>query len=541
VLGYLCLAAGESVPRGRLAALLWDRLHKATARTKLCQALHELSTAFGAFAEELIAIDQDTIRLNAGVCWIDALAAPTLDPSTLDSSQGDLQALCGGELLEGLDGAGASFDRWLLDQRTRVTARLPLLLQCSLERRPKQRPASGRHRLRVGVLPFLAANLEKDENLASFFNQETVAALARFRWFDVIAAISPSHAPSVRFVDEHHLRHMNLDYLVDGSISGIGTGVQINVRLMDLAEYARPVWVECFNLARGEMHRVNELISACIVGRIDPAILFIEGQPKRRDRFGATQLLLLLLAIPLMVSMERKQYERAGLLIGRALEIDPDNSMAATWAAHWHLFRVGQGWARDVAQALETVQTYAVKALKLDPGNAAALGLYAHYCSFADKDFDAALNHFDRALRLNPSLATIWALSGTTYCYIGEPEVALERLERYRDLTPIDPHFSWFETLYTIAYTIKGDYERAVIVGRRAVKAVPDFVNGYKPLIASLGHLGRRDEATPYIAKLLSLEPNFTVERFGQVYPLKKASDRRRYMRGLRLAGVPER
>jgi tetratricopeptide (TPR) repeat protein len=604
VLGYLCLAAGESVPRARLATLLWDRLHEATARTKLCQALHELSTAFGAFAKELIAIDQDTIRLNVGACWIDALAALTLDPLALDSPRGDLQALCGGELLEDVDGAGASFDRWLLDERTRVTKRLPLLLQCELEharqkncaspgltparadtcerpksprnytqctealretsnpqgspepridpldshlpapvkvrmRHPKQRPESGRNRLRVGVLPFLATNLEKEENLASFFNQETVAALARFRWFDVIAAISPSHAPSARFVDEHQLRHMNLDYLVDGAISGIGTGVQINVRLMDLAEYARPIWVECFNLARGEMHRVNELISSSIVGRIDPAILFIEGQPKRRDRYGATQLLLL--AIPLMVSMERKQYERAGLLISRALEIDPDNSMAATWAAHWHLFRVGQGWARDVAQALKTVQTYAVRALKLDPTNAAALGLYAHYCSFADKDFDAALYHFERALRLNPSLASIWALSGTTYCYIGEPEIALERLERYRDLTPIDPYFSWFETLYTIAYTIKGDYERAVIVGRRAVKAVPDFVNGYKPLIASLGHLGRRDEAKPYIAKLLSLEPNFTVERFGQVYPLKKASDRRRYMRGLRLAGVPER
>ena len=41
--------------------------------------------------------------------------------------------------------------------------------------------------------------------------------------------------------------------------------------------------------------------------------------------------------------------------------------------------------------------------------------------------------------------------------------------------------------------------------------------------------------------KLLSLEPDFTVERFGQVYPLKKASDRRRYMKGLLLAGVPAR
>ena len=62
-----------------------------------------------------------------------------------------------------------------------------------------------------------------------------------------------------------------------------------------------------------------------------------------------------------------------------------------------------------------------------------------------------------------------------------------------------------------------------------------------KPLIASLGHLGRRDEAKPYVAKLLSLEPNFTVERFGEVYPFKKEGDRKRYMQGLHLAGVPER
>ena len=79
-----------------------------------------------------------------------------------------------------------------------------------------------------------------------------------------------------------------------------------------------------------------------------------------------------------------------------------------------------------------------------------------------------------------------------------------------------------------------------MIVGRRAVKVSPDFVNGYKPLIASLGHLGRRDEARPYIEKLSKIEPNFTVERFGKVYPFKYARDREHYMMGLRLAGVPE-
>ena len=87
-------------------------------------------------------------------------------------------------------------------------------------------------------------------------------------------------------------------------------------------------------------------------------ILFIEGQPKRRERYGATGLLLL--AIPMLFSMERRKYEEAGSLIKQAFAIDPENSMAAAWVAHWHLFYVGQGWAQDTEQALATVRHVAI-------------------------------------------------------------------------------------------------------------------------------------------------------------------------------------
>ena len=593
VLGYLCLAAGEHVAREHLARLLWDRVPAVAARTNLRQALRELSTSFGDLAKELITAGRNLIRLNVEACWIDALAALALDPGAFDVPRGELLALCRGELLEDLDGASASFDRWLLDARTRVSIRLQALLERELghadgrsnaralaralahlrerartleeyARRREQwqstlpMPASPaasqgpagraalapsaaptRDRLRVGVLPFLAHTSRREEDLAFSLSQEIAAALARFRWFDVIAPISLQPTPSTRFADERHLRRMDLDYAVDGTVCGNGRDLHIEVRLMELADYARPVWRECFDLAVGELHRLNDLVTTRIVGRIDPIILFIEGQPNRREHYGATGLLLL--AIPLIFSMERKKYEEAGGLIGRALEIEPDNAMVAAWAAHWHLFYAGQGWSQDVERTHEITQTFALRAIKLDPNNAEALGIYAHICSIVNKDFDAAVYYFDRSLRLNPSLASIWALSAATYCYIGKPEVALQRLERYGELAPLDPYYSWFEHLYTVAYTFKGDYERAVIVGRRCTKATPDFVAGYKPLLAALGHLGRQDEAKPYLEKLLSLEPNFTVERFGNRYPFKRGEDRRRYMEGLRLAGVPER
>src|SRR5262249_61208725 len=166
--------------------------------------------------------------------------------------------------------------------------------------------------------------------------------------------------------------------------------------------------------------------------------------------------------------------------------------------APWRRWHGGQGWTRDADGPLATAEEPSLRAIKLDPDNAEALGIYAHTCSWK-KDFDSAVHFFDRSLRLNPNLAYIWALSAATYCYIGEPDDALRRLGRYRDLAPLDPYYGFFENAYTIAYAFKRDYERAVVVGRRVVTANPHFINGYKPLIASLGHLGRRDEAAPYI------------------------------------------
>lgn len=388
-------------------------------------------------------------------------------------------------------------------------------------------------RLRIRVMP-LRGEGSRCESLAFSLGREIAAALARFRWFDVIAPVSP--ASSSPAADENFF-HQHLDYIVEGELSGTDEKLQISVRLLDVTEHARPVWTDRFELAADELDRVDELVTAPVVARIDPVILFIEGQQKRRERCGATGLVLQ--AISLIYSMEREKYEEAGRLLAQAVERDPENAMVAAWAACWHVFYVGQGWAQDTTQALATAQKLAVKAIRIDPDNAEAWGIYAHICAFLEKDFDSALHYFERSLRLNPNLPFVWALSAATHSYIGEPDIALQQLDRYRKLAPSDPSFSFWENIYTVAYMFKGEYEKAVTVGRRVVRANPDYSNTYKPLIAALGHLGRRDEAAPYIEKLLSLEPNFTAERFGNVYPIRKPEDRQRYMQGLVLAGIP--
>jgi tetratricopeptide (TPR) repeat protein len=384
-------------------------------------------------------------------------------------------------------------------------------------------------RLRVMVKPFQALVSHVEAMAAVLLSQEIAAGLARFRWFDVI---TPGACR-----DGSLLPHIGADYVVEGHLSGGAQRVQVSVRLLDMAKLSQLVWSDRFDVPISELDELNERIVPPVVARIDSVILFIEGQQREGKPLDADNLVLK--AIPLMYSMERDRYETAGRLIADALRADDSNANLLAWAAFWQVWYVGQGWAADPAQALAIAQDRAVRAIRLDPQNAEATGIYGHICAFLNKDFEAAMHYFDCALRLNPNLAFIWALSAPTCCYVGQPDLALTRLDRYRELAPADPMFPLWEYFYAIAYFFKHDYEQAVAIGRRAAKANPDFVNGYKPLIAALGHLGRLDEAAPYIDKLLRLEPNFTVTSFGRVYPFLKEADRDHYMQGLLLAGVP--
>ncbi|MET0744874.1 MAG: BTAD domain-containing putative transcriptional regulator [Microvirga sp.] len=637
VLGYLAAHAGQRVPRARLAALLWDRVPDAQARTSLRQALRELTQAMGTLAAELIVAEVDTVKLDARVCWIDALAIVSPEPHSTSGVRGDLASLCRGELLEDLSGVTTAFDQWLLTERTRFTSQLTRLLEaelnqlCQSKASAERRSALARRviefepthegasrilmramadvgeraqalreyercraalrsvldvepssetrslyqalktfsgssqiagppvawhadssgalpgvvhaaestpvdqragRLSVGVLPF-QAHSARDEGLAFSLSREIASGLARFRWFDVIA---PS--PASRRISKGARATPRWDYAVEGSLTSSETTLQISVCLLDLGQEARPVWSDRFELDIGALHEVGDRVVAPVVARIDPVILFIEGQPRRSRRSGATGLVLQ--AMPLMFSLDREKYAEAGRLLGEAVEIDPENAKALSWSAFWHVWDTGQGWAEDIERSLATAQGLALRAIRLDPENAEALGLYAHICAFLEHDFDTALHYFDRALRLNPNLAFIWAMSAPTYCYVGQPDRAIEHMDRYRELAPFDPHFQFWEGVYTIAYTFKGEYETAARFGRRAVKANPTFSNDYKPLIAALGHLGRTEDAAPYVERLLQLEPNFTVAYFGRTYPFQRDEDRRSYMHGLRLAGVPE-
>lgn len=391
-------------------------------------------------------------------------------------------------------------------------------------------------RFKLGVISFRSVGGAEADALSDVLSHDIAGALARFRWFDVLAPYSLSIGNECRF-HPHLMERLNLDYLVDGSVKLSGNESAITVRLVDLRDFARPVWSESFRFVTSEFGSLSAQITSKIVASIDPVIISIEGR-REFSHSVSESTLLVLRAVPLMYRLDRTGYEQAGRMLSSALAIDPDHAMAAAWAAYWYVFYIGQGWSKDNIRDIKNSEAMCLRAIKSDPNNAEAIGIYGHCCSFLHHRFEDGVFYLNRSLELNPNLSFTWALSAVTSCYIGEPDEALRKMQRYKDLSPFDPYYAFFETVFTIAYTLKGDYERAIIFGTRTVRSHPNFTNAYKPLLASFGWLGRAGEAQEYLHRLLALEPDFTADKFQRVYPLRRKDDRDRYVEGLIRAGV---
>jgi DNA-binding SARP family transcriptional activator len=388
---------------------------------------------------------------------------------------------------------------------------------------------------RVEVRAFASLSREVDPSMPGAFARQLAAALARFGWFEAYsfedrtaAAPSEPDAPRPRAAD----------YVVDGTLSIAGGALAVDAQLIDVIGEARPIWVEKFRVALDSLGDLNDRIAAQISARVDTTLLLAEGR-RAAARDGADAVSLWLRAIPLLYSMEREKYEEAGRLLERAREADPENPVILAWSAFWHVFYVGQGWTSATVAAFEIAEGLCIQAIRIDPDNAEAVGIYAHVNSYLSKDFENGLHYFERSLRLNPSLAFVWALSAATYCYLGQPREARWRLERFRELSPFDVSFSVLESISALAHVLEGDYAQAVVVGRRVVAANPTFVNGYAHLLTALGHLGRKGEAAPYLQRLRAIKPNFSVAHFVESYPFRRAQDRLRYAEGLTKAGLP--
>ena len=171
---------------------------------------------------------------------------------------------------------------------------------------------------------------------------------------------------------------------------------------------------------------------------------------KSRDRAGQAQadrksrrLCPVLTRIGQGLSLSQPPSQRRGLAV--FLQRDRTRSGFASaygHAASCYAFAKVDGWISGTPDEIAEVARLAQRAVELGSDDANALSASGWALAFMVRDLEAGATLIDRALVLNSNMAEAWLRGGWVKIFLGEPELAIERLARAMRLSPVDPRIN---------------------------------------------------------------------------------------------------
>ncbi|MGO8918399.1 MAG: tetratricopeptide repeat protein [Stellaceae bacterium] len=223
----------------------------------------------------------------------------------------------------------------------------------------------------------------------------------------------------------------------------------------------------------------------------------------------------------------------------QAIDLDPDYSMPCALAASCYVTRKTSGWTTDPVQDIAETAVVTARAAALSREDAVALAAIGFAVASVLGDLDAGAAMIDRALARPPTFAIGWAQSGYVRVWLGEPDVALDHLQRAIRLGPVGSMFM-IEGAAALAHFIAGRYDDASAWAEKALQQNPLFSPATRVAVASAALLGRLESARSHLARLCQLDPGLLVSTLGDRMTLRRPDDHARLAEGLRRAGLPE-
>ncbi len=388
----------------------------------------------------------------------------------------------------------------------------------------------------IAILPF--QNFSSDEELGYFSSgiaEDITTELYRFQSFSVISRTSAfmyaGESKSAREIGEE----LGARYILEGSVRKLGDRVRITAQLIDITDNDH-VWADRFDVELAEIFDVQDQIVAKIVGTLGDGIERHQLQKTKHlepAELEAYELMLRGLELHKQGYVSYEQAVKIHELFADAVEKDPNLGRARAW-------KVCAGsrlWPARAEPAVIDAHIDAAfdelnKALELNDDEPEAHRIYGAISQMR-REFDQAKYHIDKALAINPNNSHVLAKSANFYSHFGEPEKALELLERAVTVNPHHPDWYWQE--YGLACWVGENYTAAI---EHLVKltARTDFDHAY--LAASHAALGNVDEANNNARRLKAINPETTAESFADRQPFRLDAMRSRLKEQLMAAGL---
>jgi len=393
----------------------------------------------------------------------------------------------------------------------------------------------------IAVLPF--QNLSGDpeqEYFADGVVEEIITALSRFRQLFVIARNS-SFTYKGRAVDVKQVgRELGVRYVLEGSVRKAANRVRIMGQLVD-ATSGTHLWADRFDGGLEDIFDLQDQVTTSVVGAIAPRL--VEAEIERAERKPTENLDAYDYFLRGMAAFH--QWTRAGndealANFRRAVAIDPNFASAYGMAARCYPQRKASGWVVDQKAEATEAERLARRAAELGGNDALALGTAGFVLGYVAGELDNAASLTTRALQLNPNLASGWIFAGWVSLWLGEPESALERINRAIRLSPQDPQLFAMQAVGAYAHFFLGRYSEATSWAERALLQRTNHVSATRAVAASCAMAGWQEQASKAMARLRELDPASRISNLKEVFPLRKPEHLDRLAEALRKAGLPE-
>lgn len=390
----------------------------------------------------------------------------------------------------------------------------------------------------IAVLPF--ANMSGDpeqDYFADGITEDIITALSHHRWFFVIARNS-SFVYKERAIDVKQIsRELGVRYLLEGSVRKAGQRVRITGQLIE-AETGSHLWAERYDRDLADIFTVQDEITASVVGAIEPEMLLVEGKrasrknPSNMDAFDCC-----MRAMWHFAQQTAADHDEAANLGRKAISLDPSHAQGHMVLARALNSRVWFGWSNDFVADREASHAAALQAAALDDRDP-----YCHYAlcwtSLTTRLHEQALGEAQRSIDLNPNFSLGFLVLGLVRLHVGHFAEAVDALLRSLRLNPNDPQAGAFMSFVSLAYYFQEHYEEALHYAQLSVGARAPYV-AIRALLATLGQLGRADEAKALLRQFKSRLPNDMRRHFEITTPYLHANHREHLLDGLLRASVP--
>jgi adenylate cyclase len=365
----------------------------------------------------------------------------------------------------------------------------------------------------IAVLPF--QNMSGDpeqEYFADGMVEDIITGLSRIKWLFVIARNS-TFVYKGKAIDVKQVgRELGVRYVLEGSVRKIGNRVRITSQLIDTAD-ATHVWAERYDRALDDIFALQDELTMSVIGAIEPSLRQAEierAKRKRPDSLDAYDLYLR--ALPNAFTAMPETADQALPLLQQAIAIEPDYAAAHAAIAFCHENRYIRAGLLETDK--RTALRHARIAIATGGDDATALAVAAFVIGILERDYDTALNAFDRALALSASSALALSFSAIVRAWAGDYATAVEQAGQSLRLSPFDSLLYMPYVGLAYAHFFTGRFEEAALAASRAAQANPQFSIPWVLRTAALTNLGRGDETQASAQRLLELWPGFTISGY---------------------------